>query len=256
MNIVIIGSGNVAHHLGNGLQKAGYHIKQVYSRNKANAIALASTLKTEFTDNLSSIDKSADIYIVAVSDHAISSVVASLPSELAGYVIHCSGATGMDVLARFTNYGVIYPVQSLSKDVQHDSLDHIPFAIEANNDVNTEHLLAIMRPVAVQVFPCDSSQRLALHVSAVFVNNFSNALFTIAYSIMQDADLPFDLLKPIILETAEKVKNHIPKDVQTGPASRNDLETIEKHLNFISGKPNWVKIYQHLSQEISSKKDS
>ena len=231
MNIVIIGSGNVAHHLGNGLQKAGYHIKQVYSRNKANAIALASTLKTEFTDNLSSIDKSADLYIVAVSDHAIS-------------------------LARFTNYGVIYPVQSLSKDVQHDSLDHIPFAIEANNDVNTEHLLAIMRPVATQVFPCDSSQRLALHVSAVFVNNFSNALFTIAYSIMQEADLPFDLLKPIILETAEKVKNHIPKDVQTGPASRNDLETIEKHLNFISGKPNWVKIYQHLSQEISSKKET
>lgn len=252
MDIVILGSGNVAHHLGAAFTNAGHQIKQIYSRNKANAEALASALKTSCTDKFSDIDEQADLYVIAVSDQAIDSVAEQLSAQIQGCVVHCSGATSIDVLDKFANYGVIYPVQSLSKDLQYDSLNHIPFALEANKPATSKLLFLLMENIADQIFSCTSKQRLSLHVSAVFANNFSNALFGIANTIMEDADLSFDLLKPIIMSTAEKVRNHRPQDVQTGPASRNDLKTMEKHLNFISGKPNWVQIYQHLSEEISS----
>lgn len=256
MNIVILGTGNVAYQFGKAFAKSGHSILQVYSRKKANADALASALKSSATTDLGRINTEADLYVIAVADRAVGEIVAQLPPSLRGIVVHCSGATPMDILSSCESYGVIYPAQSIRKEQANFSLEHIPFGIEGNSPKITNVLLSFMLEHSKASFRCNSEQRLALHVAAVFVNNFANALFGIGHEILDQASLPFDLLKPIILETARKVMDNPPQVVQTGPAKRGDLETMKKHLDFISGKPDWVKIYQDLSREISSRKDS
>ncbi|SFT10841.1 Rossmann-like and DUF2520 domain-containing protein [Sphingobacterium wenxiniae] len=250
MDIVLLGSGNVATHLGKGLKGAGHHIVQVYSRNKAYASALASLLKADTIDNITAIRQDADLYILAVTDEAIPPLAEELSPAITGIVVHCSGATPLAVLHHFSRYGVIYPPQSISKTVEAD-LSKIPFGIEGNDTSTSQYLLELMQKISSLSFLCSSQQRLALHIAAVFANNFSNALFQISHDILKQHELPFDLLKPIIAETAQKIQNNQPKDVQTGPAKRGDQQTIRKHLDFISENSNWVKIYQQLTEEIT-----
>ncbi len=253
MNITILGSGNVATHLGKAFLKDGHRIQQVYSRNLANAQALALLLDATATDSVAMIQTDADLYLLAVSDQAIGSLAAELPRTLRGIVVHCSGANSMDLLARFPHYGVIYPPQSLRKE-KDSTLSDIPFGVEGYPLATENLLLRVMQKIAPRSFPCNSQQRLALHVAAVFANNFTNSLFQISYELLQAQALPFDLLHPIMLETVQKAMQHEPSSIQTGPAQRGDKLTIEKHLQFISEMPNWVKIYQQLTEEISSKK--
>ncbi|TYR36016.1 DUF2520 domain-containing protein [Sphingobacterium phlebotomi] len=249
MTIVILGSGNIATHIGKAFHALGHQILQVYSRNRANAYALASVLNADAIDTIKEVTDKADLYIIAVTDQAIQHVVDQLPKLLKGIVVHCSGATNINILAHFPLYGVLYPAQSLQKDIV-TSLDNIPFAIEGGDSDTADRLLQLMRNISVKSFLCDSEQRLALHIAAVFANNFSNVLFQIAYDILKEQNLSFDLLKPIVLETAQKVQKQIPKDVQTGPATREDAETIQKHLQFLTKTPHWLKIYQQLTEEI------
>lgn len=255
MKIVILGSGNVASTLAQAFRSYGHTIAQVYSRNKANANALASLLASSSTDKLEQVVTDADIYCICVSDQAISSVVAALPEISQGIVVHCSGATSITVLHRFEHHGVLYPLQSISKAVTKD-LTSIPFVVEGNNETTTTQLLNLILPLAPKAFQGDSAQRLALHVAAVFANNFTNLLFQISQNILEEHQLPFDLLRPIILETAQKVQTCLPEAVQTGPAKRGDMQTIETHLNFLSESPHWIKIYQQLTEEILRRRDS
>lgn len=253
MKITILGSGNVATHLGKALFKAGHCISEVYSRNLANAQALALLLNAKAIDNLASLADDADIYLIAVSDHAIETVTSQLPSTLRGIAVHCSGATSIDVLGRFEQYGVIYPPQTLKKE-NDTQMAAIAFGIEGYPSATEDVLHQLVHEFAPNSFRCNSQQRLALHTAAVFANNFTNSLFQISYELLQAQGLPFDLLHPIMQETVQKATQHEPRTVQTGPAQRGDHVTIEKHLNFISEKPNWVKIYQQLTEEITSKK--
>lgn len=250
MNIVILGSGNIASHIGKAFHAQGHHILQVYSRNMAHARALASALNADAVDTMESINHHADLYFIAVTDHAIPELTAQLPQTSKAIVVHCSGATDITVLQRFPLHGVIYPVQSLSKNVK-AILKHVPFGIEGNDSETGTRLLQLMHGISSQSFLCNSEQRLALHAAAVFANNFSNVLFQIAYDILHTHDLPFDLLRPLILETAQKVQRQIPNEVQTGPAKRGDVKTIKKHLEFISKNHHWLKIYQQLTKEIT-----
>ena len=249
MKIVLIGSGNIATHLGKAFADAGHQILQVYSHTIANANALAIALSSEGIKELKDINLGADFYLLAVSDHVLKEVVNSLPKDIAGVVAHCSGGTDISILSQFNLYGVIYPIQSFSKHKDLD-LQHTPFAVEGNNTLSYEVLHELASEISDQVFPCDSPQRLALHVSAVFANNFSNALFQIAFELLKEHNLSFDLIRPIIQETAEKVQKHEPKDVQTGPAVRNDKTTMSTHFNFISSHPDWQLIYQKMSDLI------
>lgn len=249
MEIVIIGSGNVATQLAKAFCKYGYPIQQVFSRHSANAKALADTVKAESISNLSDLNLEADLYLIAVSDTAISKVISEMPEITKGIVAHTSGATPIEVLQRFDKAGVIYPAQSISKQVEID-IAGIPFGIEANSVATSELLFNLLSPIATRTFSCNSKQRLALHVSAVLVNNFPNALFSMAQQILERENMDFDLLRPIILETASKVQNHLPTEVQTGPAARNDLGTINRHLEFLSYSNELTQIYQHLSDFI------
>ena len=249
MNIVIIGSGNIATHLAKSLFAANNTISQIYSRTLANAQALANVVHGIAIDNVQHIDKNADLYLIAVADSAIADVVTQLSSQLTGVVAHTSGATAIDVLKKFNNYGVIYPPQSLNKNIETD-ISLIPFGIEGNNPTTFNQLFEIIQIIAPKTFSCNSKQRLALHLSAVVANNFSNALFQMAYEILEKENLSFDLLKPIIKETASKVQNHHPMQIQTGPARRGDYNIINKHLQFLSQSPEESKIYQLLTDFI------
>lgn len=249
LKIVIIGSGNVATHLAKALYASHNTILQVYSPTQANAEALACAINSKAICSLEEIHPEADLYLIAVKDEAISLIVEALPKKLSGIVVHTSGATPIDVLNRFQNYGVIYPPQSLNKSIATD-LSVIPFGIEGNSSHTYERLFEIIAAIAPKAFPCETSQRLALHLSAVLVNNFSNALFQMADEILKHENLSFDLLKPIILETAQKVQHNSPKETQTGPASRGDYAIIDKHLQFLTQFPEESKIYQLLSDFI------
>jgi len=249
MNIVLIGSGNIATHLGKAFSNAGHHIAQIYSKTLANADALANVLSSKPIDRLDQLIPDANLYLLAVSDSALVEVSESLSKDLHGIIAHCSGATDIAILKDFNNHAVIYPIQSFSKLKELD-LSHTPIGIEGNNENSYLQLFELASQISDKVFPCDSKQRLAVHVSAVFANNFSNALFQIAYDLMQEHNLSFDLIRPIIQETAEKVQNHEPIQVQTGPAIRNDKSTMLTHFNFISSHPDWQLIYQKISSLI------
>lgn len=255
MNIVLLGSGNIATHLGRAFHGLGHRVLQVFSRNQVNATALASLLESSPITALGDMDQTADLYILAVADHAIAHVAQQLPSSLKGIVVHCSGATDISLLSRFTAFGVIYPPQSMHKHSE-VRIDQIPFGVEGNDAGTTALLLRLAQTLSSQAFLCDSRQRLALHTAAVFANNFTNALYGISYNILTAHKLSFDLLKPIIVDTALKIQHHLPHEVQTGPAVRGDYETIEKHLQFLSENPLWLKIYQQLTEEITRTKES
>lgn len=251
MDIVLLGSGNVATHLGGALVAVGHRVKQVYSRTEEHAQALAATLGATAKTDLTTIDVQADVYIIAVNDDALAEVVAQLPNTLQGTVVHTAGSVDMAVLAAYAaEYGVLYPLQTFSKAKTVD-FSTVPLAVEASGKAALVRLEALANDLSKRVFRCDSKQRLSLHVAAVFACNFSNHLYTVAADILDKYDLDFDLIRPLILETARKVMEHQPKDVQTGPAVRNDVQTMAKHLELLEATdPSLVQLYRLVSKRI------
>jgi len=251
MDIVLLGSGNVATHFGKALSHAGHRIVQVYSRDLAHAAVLADALNTSAIDDLATVDPAADVYLIAVKDDAIGQVAAQLPASLKGAVVHTAGSVEMNVLAlQARTYGVIYPVQtfSVAKPVY---FSEVPLALEASDEITYTRLAELAASLSIRVFPCDSRQRLALHMAAVFACNFTNHLYAIGAAILREHALDFDLIRPLILETAEKVMEHQPEDVQTGPAVRHDTGTIQKHLAALNGRPDLAALYQLISDHIN-----
>lgn len=250
-SIVFIGSGNVATRLAIALKEVGKKIVQIYSRSEENASDLGNKLGVDFTTNLSSINSEADLYILSVSDNALDEIIQKLDLHKK-LIVHTSGTTSMDVLNSFDNYGVFYPLQTFSSEKE-ISFKNIPLCIEANSDDNFNALKDLAETISGTIHHINSEQRKHLHVSAVFANNFTNYMYTIAEDILQDNDLPFDLLKPLIQETAAKILTHTPSESQTGPARRNDQEIINTHLDLLNKYPEYQKIYQLLSEQIKRK---
>lgn len=253
MDIVLLGSGNVATHFGRALFDAGHRIVQVYSRDQIHAGALGHTLNAQAIDDLADVDSTADIYVIAVKDDAIGQVAAQLPSALKGVVAHTAGSVDLAVLApHATKQGVIYPIQTFSRAKSVD-FSVIPLALEASDEATYAQLAQLVGPLSTRIFPCDSRQRLALHVAAVFACNFSNHLYAIGADILREHALDFDLIRPLILETAQKVMVHLPGEAQTGPAMRNDVGTMQKHLKLLEeGHPDLIALYRQMSERIYS----
>ncbi|MCD0469707.1 Rossmann-like and DUF2520 domain-containing protein [Flavobacterium sp. JAS] len=243
--ITIIGSGNVAQHLIKAFTKSELiEIVQVFSRKKEALTSLISFDKivNDFNELIE-----ADLYIIAVSDKAISEVSKQLPFQNR-IVVHTSGAASLDVLDPKNRKGVFYPLQTFSKNKEID-FSTVPMCLEAENTFDFRVLEAVAKSVSNAVFPINSDQRKALHVSAVFVNNFTNHLYQIGQEICNEHQVPFEVLKPLIQETAEKIKTLDPIDAQTGPAKRKDSTTIETHLEYLTNE-NQKNIYKLLTQSI------
>lgn len=250
-NIVIIGAGNMAWHLGHQFIKAGHKVVEVYNRGKIAGEALAEELDAAFASKPEDITRTADIYIVAVSDHGIDDIILTLQLDKQ-IVAHTSGAVPMTGMERISlNHGIFYPLQTVTKGTPVD-FKEVPIFIEGSNAKVVEELTALAKSITNSVHKLDSHKRRALHVAAVFANNFTNYLYHISSDILRKEDMDFSLLYPLMQETLAKVKNHKPIDVQTGPAKRGDYRTVGEHLNYLQGHDAYKEIYLVLSESIMS----
>ncbi len=247
IKVVLIGSGNVAHHLIEAFAKsATVEVVQVFARQKENVTPLFNYNKiiSTYTDLAE-----ADLYIIAVSDDAIATVSSQIPFENC-LVVHTSGSVAINSLNAKNRKGIFYPLQTFTKNKAIDFSD-IPICLESENNSDFELLKNVAESISNAVFKIDSQQRKALHVSAVFVNNFVNHLYQIGNEICEENKVPFEILKPLLLETANKVMTLAPQEAQTGPAKRNDTKTINSHLDFLSNE-NQKNIYKILTQSIQN----
>lgn len=252
MKINFIGSGNLAWNLSKELQKKGFEIAQVYSKTRENAKQLASELNCSFTNNFEKIIQ-ADLFIIAISDTALLSMCNNkILNQIINNspVVHTAGSVDVDVLSSLSdNYGVFYPLQTFSKHKE-VNYKNIPICIEANSKRLQTELAGIASKISNDVRLINSEQRKMIHLSAVFACNFTNYMYSVADKILSDCNVNFDILLPLIQETYEKVKTNSPISVQTGPAKRNDINTLIKHDNLLRDYPNFKEIYKLLSQNI------
>jgi predicted short-subunit dehydrogenase-like oxidoreductase (DUF2520 family) len=247
-NIVLIGAGKLATQLGSNLVKRGFNIRQVYSRTLSNAELLANKLDAYFTDKLSDIQQDADLYIVSVADSVLKDVALRMP-QMNGIVVHTAGSLGLDLLQRFDKHGIFYPFQTFSKDREVD-FSTIPILLEGNCKAVTDELNSIAGQLSSTVMLCDSNQRQQIHLAAVFACNFSNHLYAIAEEILLQNNIDFDVIKPLIKETANKLDLLSPKQAQTGPAIRGDANVINKHLKMLENNLELHALYQTMSKRI------
>lgn len=245
IKVVVIGSGNVAQHLIQVLIHANnVDLVQAFARTSSQLSHLLPDTKIT-SDYQKIID--ADVYIISVSDNAISEVVAQLPFENR-LVVHTSGSSELSVLMDKNRKGVFYPLQTFTKGKEID-FSPIPICLEAENEADYLLLEKLGNCISQKIVRINTTQRKSLHVAAVFVCNFVNHLYQIGNEICEENNVPFEVLHPLIQETAHKISELSPKEAQTGPALRNDTITIEKHLDFLEN-PEFKNLYQLLTQSI------
>jgi predicted short-subunit dehydrogenase-like oxidoreductase (DUF2520 family) len=249
MRLTIIGSGNVATHMAAAFKNAGHRIVQVYSPDLQNASLLAYHVKAAAINQLNDIDSETDIFIIAVKDDAIVHTAEAL-APYQKLMVHTSGATDLGTLLAYTNKaGVLYPLQTFSKTREID-FAAVPLCIEAASDHIYADLEQLAATVSNHIYSINSAERKILHVAAVFANNFPNYLYGVARQLLSEHQIDFNLLRPLILETAQKVQQQLPGAVQTGPAVRNDQITMNTHLQLLHNQPQLQEIYTLLSQGI------
>ena len=250
-SIVFIGAGNLATNLAKALYDNGFRIIQVYSRTEESARALAQVVEATYTTDLSSVVTDAQLYIVSLKDAAF---VQLLPEIVAGKEnalwVHTAGSIPMDVWADKVNrYGVLYPMQTFSKQRVVD-FQHIPIFVESNSEADTRFLKAVASVLSKQVYEATSEQRKNLHLAAVFTCNFTNHMYALAADLLEKYNLPFDVMLPLIDETARKVHELAPRDAQTGPAVRYDENVMSNHLAMLVDSPALQEIYKLMSKSI------
>lgn len=245
ISIVILGSGNVATHLISAFQKSNeILIKQIFARNPSVSIPDFPQEKIIHTiDQLTD----ADLYIISVSDTAINEVANQIPFN-DKLVVHTSGSMPIDILGNKNRKGVFYPLQTFTKNKEVD-FKEIPICLEAENENDSTLLANLASKISNKIYFINSEQRKAMHVAAVFVCNFVNHLYQLGNDICTENNIPFEILHPLIEETANKIKSISPIDAQTGPARRNDTVTINSHLNFLNDN-NKKEIYKILTKSI------
>ena len=246
-NIILIGSGNVATKIGLFLFSNGYKIIQVWSRKITNAKVLSKKINSYPINNLSKIKK-ADLYIIAVKDDKIEYVVNNIQNKI-NNVVHTSGSTSINVFGnKFKNFGVFYPLQTFKKG-NTLNMKEVPICIEANSENFQKKLMDFASNFSNNINLIDSHQRNIIHLAAVFSCNFTNHMFTISQKLLENSNIDFKILIPLIKQTILQIEKKHPSQLQTGPAVRKDLKTIKNHLKSISDKE--VKeIYHTLTNSI------
>ena len=249
--VTLIGSGNVAYNLAHSFQKNGLEIVEIYSRNLDNARVLASEIKCEYTNDLSKLNSSSDLYIIAIKDDAITKIASklNLKNKL---VVHTSGSVSIEVLKEISkNFGSFYPLQTFTKTKIADILE-APICVEGNSKVSEEIIEKFARSVSTKVTKLNSTQRGKLHLAAVFTSNFANYMQVIAQDICEKEGIDKELLEPLVKEVFQKNQIQLAVNNQTGPAKRKDYSTMEKHLELIE-KEDIKKLYRVISDIIGER---
>ncbi len=253
LDLVFIGSGNVAWHLAHAMDRAGHTVSQVISRNEKHAEKLASRLGSQFGNDLSQTYVNCDICLICVSDDEIESVVSSLPYLNAG-LVHTCGPKSMEILSsKSGQIGVFYPLQSFAKERKVDMFN-VPVMLESASYDLSKKLYSLADSISNKVMEVKGEDRLKYHLAAVFANNFTNYLYSEAEQYLVANDLDFSILHPIILETASRIQELSPAQLQTGPAKRGDEITIERHLELLNGHQQLKGLYEILTAGIRSRK--
>jgi len=262
MDIIFIGAGNLGTHLSQALQQAGHRVLQVFSRTEKSASALAALLDCPFTTEIAEVLPQAEVYFFSVRDAVLQELASRLYAHLrqvasvgsprrgAGALfLHTAGSMSLDVLPTLRR-GVFYPMQTFSKSRPVD-FSQVPIFLESETDMRLMELMA--RALSQQVFQLDGERRRYLHVSAVFACNFVNHMYDLSARILEAHDIPFNVMFPLIDETASKVHSLPPRQAQTGPAVRYDRNVMEGHLNLLADDPQMQEIYKLLSRSIHDK---
>ena len=248
-DVVIIGAGNVGCHLARKLHAANYNIVQVAGRREANVKSLAEDIGAEHTLEFDQVIKGQDLYIMALPDEIMEKVLTKL-NLLDELIVHTSGSVSIDILEPYSeNYGVLYPLQTFSRG-REINIKEVPFLVEANRIDNEDLLVGLGNHLSDSVMVVDSVRRQYIHVAAVFASNFSNHMYDIARSVLEEQDLDFNLLAPLILETAAKATTLGPDRAQTGPARRQDVRIMKKHMEMLRDNPAAMEIYLRISESI------
>lgn len=250
MKIVLIGAGNLATHLGKALHAAGHDMVQVFSRTMQSAEILASLLDAEPLTDISQVRDDADVYIFSVKDSALEQLISQLCGGEKKVFLHTAGSMPMSVFrGKALHYGVLYPMQTFSKQREVD-FSIIPCFIEANDEFALKQIEGLAGQISHRVFQLSSEDRKYLHLSAVFACNFANHCYAASQELLQQHGIPFDVMLPLIDETAAKVHGMTPKEAQTGPAVRYDENVIGKQIQLLENQPYFQKIYDCMSKSI------
>ncbi len=253
MKVSIIGSGNVASHIAKALHHQKVVVQSIWSRHFENAKDLAHKVDAKAVAIIPEIiNDGSDLVIISVKDD----VIAELAQQLVGYkgiVAHTSGAVDLNVLNNNEQFGVFYPLQTFSKQTELNFAE-VPVCIEASNEEGSTILNQLATKITKNVYTVNSEKRKTLHLAAVFACNFPNYLYGVAQQLLAKDGLDFEIIRPLIKETAHKVQHAFPANVQTGPAARNDTHTLGKHEGLLQDNPNWLAIYKLLSEQIKKSK--
>ena len=250
MKIVLIGAGNLATHLGKALHAAGHDMVQVFSRTMQSAETLASLLDAEPLTDMAQVRDDADVYIFSVKDSALEQLISQLCGGEKKVFLHTAGSMPMSVFReKALHYGVLYPMQTFSKQREVD-FSIIPCFIEANDEFALKQIEGLAGQISHRVYQLSSEDRKYLHLSAVFACNFANHCYAASQELLQQHGIPFDVMLPLIDETAAKVHGMTPKDAQTGPAVRYDENVIGKQIQLLENQPYFQKIYDSMSKSI------
>ena len=249
--ITFIGSGNVAWGLAPFFLNNEIEITEIFSTNKSTSNEFANKFNCKPASSLTTLDKNSDMYLFAIPDKEIAEVARDFP-DVNGIVAHTSGIVPINVLKRFNKYGVFYPLQTFSKGLAVD-ICKVPFCIEASDEVVEKELYSLASKLSNNVHLINSEQRKKLHLSAVLVSNFSNLLYNYANELLEEEGIDFKLLIPLMEESVRKMQFLKPHDAQTGPAKRNDKNTIEEHLRMLESYPEIQNLYKLLSEQIRTR---
>lgn len=248
MEIVIIGSGNVAYHLAKAFKESNIEVKQLFGRNEEQLRAISSETGFSF----SSTDLApGDLYVIAVSDAAVAEVSKLITYENS-LVAHTSGSLPKEVLQGNYRKASLYPLQTFSKD-KNLTYTEIPFFIEAENQSDEDQLMELAGKISDKVMKSTYEKRKYIHLTAVFACNFTNHLYARAKEISDSQEIPFSYFLPLIDETTEKIHFIDPKDAQTGPALRDDRRILELHQELLEGES--LEIYKTINKSIQSMYD-
>jgi len=248
MKISFIGSGNVATVLGRLLKQKNFIINEVVSRDKTHALHLAKELDAIAIDDIKALSKNSDVYIIAVNDDAIEAVSNQLNTS-DKIVVHTCGSASINLLRNASkNFGVLYPLQSLRKEISYLSV--IPFLIDASNNYSKNVIITLAEAISDNIKEANDEQRMQYHLAAIVVSNFTNHLFALAQEYCIANKIEFSLLLPLIEEVINRLKSFKPAEMQTGPAIRGDISTIQKHLSLLKDFPQLKNIYEVMSESI------
>lgn len=248
IKIVFIGAGNLATNLAVALTEKGFYIYQIYSRTIESAKMLADKIGSNFTNIINDIDNDADLYIFSVKDSVLEDLIAQIAPNK-GIWIHTAGSISVDIFKKYNSrHGVVYPFQTFSKNRKVELKD-VPFFIEADSDNTYRFLNNIFSTISDKVLELSSEKRKYIHLTGVFACNFVNHMYHISSDILKAEGIPFDVLLPLINETASKIHSLSPEAAQTGPAIRFDKNIMDKHLALMTNR-NHQNIYKLISQNI------